>query len=222
MPTYFTVNTISELICFLVSLYCLYNDKNPFWKSFVFYMLLVYAVETTGIYLRMMRHSNSMLYAGYLIAECTMVSCFFYHLYMNYKSRAALIFYAWLALFMVLFTLELGENKFTMFPFKTAAFMSVVFVFASCYFYLLVIRDDHFRKLGSYPPFWVVNGILFYYFGGTACNIFYDYLVHQHLTPLGMSVRYIIYNVLNVLLYACWSYAFICRYRQRNLSSSSL
>jgi len=222
MPTYFTVNTIIELICFLVSLYCLFNDRDPFWKSFIIYLFIVYAVETTGIYLREQRHTNFHLYTVFFILECGMISVFFYHLYSKYKSRVALILYAWLALFMILFTLELKANNFGGFPFKTAALMSVIFVFASCYFYLLVIRDEHFRKLGSYPSFWIVNGVLFYYFGGTACNIFYDYLLHQKLTPIGMSVRYIIFNVLNVLLYTCWSYAFICRYRQRNLSPSSL
>jgi hypothetical protein len=222
MLGYFTVNTVVELICFLTSLVCLFNERNPFWKSFMYYLLVVYMVETTGIYLRMHRQSNAQLYSAFLIVECGMISFFFYHLYVKYRSRAALILFGWLASFMVFYTIELTESSFTAFPYKTAAFMSVFFVFASCYFYLLVIRDEKFRQLGSYPSFWMVNGILFYYFGGTACNIFYDYLVHQQLSPLGLSVRYIIYNVLNVLLYSCWSYAFICRYRQRNLYSSSL
>jgi len=222
MHAYFTVNTITELICFLISLYCLFNERNNFWKSFIFYLLIVYLVETSGVYLRTLKHNNSMLYTAFLVAECAMMSLFFYHLYEKYKSKAALTLYGWLAFFMVIFTLELSENRFAAFPYKTAAVMSVVFVFASCYFYLLVIKDEHFRQLGSYPSFWIVNGILFYYFGGTACNIFYDYLVHQQISPFGISVRYTIYNVLNILLYSCWSYAFICRYRQRNLSSSSL
>jgi len=222
MPTYFTVNTIAELICFLISLLCLFKEKNPVWKSFIIYLFLVYAVETGGIFLREISQPNVQLYTIYFLFECTMISVFFSHLFRKYKSRVDIVLYAWLALFMILYTLELWDNKFQNFPFKTAAFMSVVFVVASCYFYLLVIRDEKFRELSTYPSFWMVNGILFFYFGGTACNLFYDYLSQQSHTVITMSIRYITFNILNVLLYSCWSYAFICRYRQRNSSSSLL
>jgi len=220
MPTYFTVNTIAELICFLISLFCLFKDGNPIWRSFILYMFIVYTVETGGIFLRELNKMNFHLYTVFLIIECTMMSVFFFHLYSKYKTRLAIVFYAWIAIFMVFFTAELATNRFKVFPFRTAELMSVVFVIASCYFYLIIIRDEKFRRLSTYPPFWMVNGILFFYFGGTACNIFYDYLSHEKLSLPSMSIRYITFNILNVLLYSCWSYAFICRYLQRNLSSS--
>lgn len=219
MPTYFTLNTIVELICFLVSLFCLLNDKNPFWRIFILYMFLVYVVETGGIYLRIARKANFQLYTGFLIVECAVVSIFFYYLYNKYNKRVALLFYSWLTLFMIIYTAELAVNRFAGYPFITSAFMSFVFVIASCYFYFIVIRDEKFRKLSTYPPFWIVNGILFFYFGGTACNIFYSYLAQLHISAASLSIRYIIFIILNVLLYSCWSYAFICRYRQRKLSS---
>lgn len=221
MPPYFSINTIAELVCFLISLFCLFKEKNPFWKIFLFYMFLVYTVETSGVYLRQLHRMNFQIYTVFLIVECVVVSIFFYHLYFKYKKRVALLFYSWLAIFMLIYTIELANNHFKGYPYMTSAFMAVVFVIASCYFYLIVIRDEEFRELSTYPAFWIVNGILFFYFGGTACNIFYDYLAHEKLSGSSLSIRYIIFNILNVLLYSCWSYAFICRYRQRNLSSSS-
>lgn len=221
MPGFLTVNTIAELICFFISIFCLFNDKNPYWRVFIIYLLIVCGTEIGGILLRKTLHINYQIYMVFLIVECFMMSVFFYHLFSKYKKRMALLLFSWLAIFMILDTLEMAEGQFRSYPFMTSALISIVFVIASCYFYLIMIRDDSFKDLRFYPPFWMVNGILFYYFGGTAVNIFFDYLVHEKLTVLGMSVRYITFNILNVFLYSCWSYAFICRYLQRNSYSLS-
>jgi len=215
MQAFFTVNTITELICLSICLFCLFRDKDIYWRSFMIYLFLVCAVEFTGIYLRLLHKSNYELYTYFLVIECTMVSCFFYRLYRKYHFKPSRLF-SWLGLFMSIYGLELYTNHFSNFAYKTAAVMSVVFVVASLYYYMLILRDEYFRKLESYPPFWIVNGILFFYFGSTACNVFFDYLMQDKITSLGLSVRYVTFNILNVILYSCWSYAFICRYRQRN------
>lgn len=221
MSSYFTLNTIAELVCLLISLFCLFKERNPIWRSFIIYMFLVCAAENLGILFRELTRMNYGIYTVFLLFECGMISVFFHHLYYNYQKRTALILFSWLTVFTACYTIELASHHFKTFPFRTAAFMSVVFVIASCYFYLIMIRDEKFRKLSNYPSFWIVNGILFFYFGGTVVNVFYDYLSHEKLTQLSRSVRYITFNILNILLYGCWSYAFICRYRQRNLYSSS-
>jgi uncharacterized membrane protein YfcA len=215
MHQFFTVNTITELLCLLASIFCLYRDKNIYWRSFIIYLFLVCTVEMAGISLRLEHKPNYALYTGFLVVECTMISCFFYHLYKKYHHKPSQL-YSWLGLFILVFILELFNNNFSNFAYKTAAFMSVIFVIASLYYYMLILKDEHFRKLETYPPFWIVNGILFFYFGSTACNIFFDYLLQEKASSISLSTRYVTFNILNVLLYSCWSYAFICRYRQRN------
>lgn len=179
----------------------------------MFYMLLVCLTELGGLFLRSIAVSNSMLYTGFLIIECSMISTFFYYVFYKYYPKNKWI-YAWFALFLIAYIAELVDSHFNSFSYRTTTFMSVAFVIACLYYYLLITRDEKFRKLGSDPQFWVVNGILFFYFGSTACNVFFDYLIHD-FTILSASIRYITFNILNILLYGCWSYAFICRYRQR-------
>ena len=221
MPLYLSINTIAEITCFVIGLICLFQDKSLLWKSFIAYLFLVCITETAGIYLRVHHTRNYLIYTIYMFFECLMVSTFFYYIYKRYHHKIKLL-YSWMALFLVIYLIELYTSHFKSFPSFTATFMSVVFVVASLYFYLLVIKDERFRHLGTYPPFWIVNGILLYYFGSTACNVFYDYLVqNENGIKATLSIRYIIFNLLNVLLYACWSYAFLCRYYQRKLSSSS-
>lgn len=218
MLRYFTLNTDAEIFCFLISAIFLIRDRSAFWRLFIVYLFLVCITETCGIYLHGLRINNYAVYTIFLLFECAMVSAFFYYIFRKYSDKMY-VFYIWAAIFILAYSIELYSSHFHAFPFQTATFMSVVFVIASLYFYLLIIKDEKFRKLGTYPPFWITNGILFYYFGSTACNVFFDYLVqNDHSYILNLSVRYIIFNILNLLLYGCWSYAFICRYYQRKLS----
>lgn len=212
--TYFTINTLAELICFMIGFICLYKERNPYWKIFSVYMFITFSVETIGLLLQRQHINNYQIYNYYLIVECLMVSTFFYQIFHKYNHKAKML-YGWLAIFLLVYFTELITTNFKQFPFITAAFMSVVFVIASLYFYLLILRDEKFRNLSTYPSFWIVNGILFYYFGSTGCNIFFDYLLSDAAAYANLPLRYIIFVILNIFLYGCWSYAFICRFLQR-------
>ncbi len=217
----FTVNTVAELTCLLVAAFCLIKDKTPIWRYFIVYLLLTFVTEMTGSYLRKMTDiSNAPLYNIYLLIECGFISCFFYNLYLQYTNKRSLLV-TWLCIFLVMYVLEGLQFHFAKFVNVTASTESVVFVLASLYFYYLILRDDQYIVLNSYAPFWWVNGTLIFYFGSTATNIFNDYLVHE-IKLITMSIRYVTYSILNVLLYACWSYAFICRFLQRKYYSSSV
>ncbi|SFW88661.1 hypothetical protein [Chitinophaga sancti] len=220
MKYYFTLNTVAEMICLLVAAFCLAKDKTPIWRYFIVYLLLTCATELTGVYIREMTSlSNAPFYNVYLLIECGFISCFFYQLYLQYTNKRSLLI-IWLCIFLVMYVLEGLKFHFAKFVNLTASTESVVFVLASLYFYYLILRDDKYIVLNTYAPFWWVNGTLIFYFGSTATNIFNDYLVHE-IKSITMSIRYVTYSILNVLLYACWSYAFICRFLQRKYYSSS-
>lgn len=222
MKIYFTVNTTVELICLLTGVLCLYRDKAPLWRFFPLYLFLVCLTEISAIYIRkVLLTSNLPLYNVFILVECFSVSIFFYYLIKKYVNRLKWLL-IWLALFLVCYGVEMVSSHYSSFVFKTASLMSFVFVLAGLYFYYLMLKDEKFIKLSTYSPFWWVNGALIFYFGSTATNIFFDYLVTDQVSKFTHSIRYIIFNILNVSLYCCWSYAFICRYLQRKFSSSSV
>ncbi|WP_143310087.1 hypothetical protein [Chitinophaga vietnamensis] len=219
---YLTVNTVSELICFLVGSFCLYRDKEPAWRLFIPYLLVVCTVEAAGIYIRKVLHlSNIPIYNLFMLIECGIITTFFSYLYKQYISVRYLL-PGWIALFLALYITEIYTHRLAAFANNTATVMSIVFVLASLYYYYLILKDEKYFQLGSYAPFWWVNGTLLYYFGSTATNFFFDFLIHDQIAAFPYSIRYIIFNILNVLLYCCWSYAFICRYRQRRSTSLSV
>ncbi|HVI47200.1 MAG TPA: hypothetical protein VM802_20145 [Chitinophaga sp.] len=163
-----------------------------------------------------MHVSNVWVYNIFQLAECFSISLFFYHLYRQYVNiRKWLI--AWLVVFVVIYITEATDNHFQRFNNATATIMAVAFVLASLYYFYLMLKDTRYQSLGFYAPFWWISGVLLFYFGGVIFNILFQYIADTANFPF--SMRYIIFNILNIFLYTSWSYAFICRYRQRILSS---
>jgi hypothetical protein len=214
MTPYLTVNTAAEWTCCLAALYCLRTDKDPAWKGLPYYLLIVCLVETMGIYLRLQHRSNAFLYNIYLPLEGLFMSVFLYRLLQPYGVKRWLLF-GWTGLFLVLYFAESMSNRFARYSHQVVVLMSVVFVLASLYYFYRVLKSDQYIRLGSYAPFWWVSGVLLFYFGGAVTYVFFKYLLR---TPAAVDihyfVRYIIFKVLNVLLYGSWTYASICRYRQ--------
>ncbi|HEY9194606.1 MAG TPA: hypothetical protein VIM77_00015 [Mucilaginibacter sp.] len=212
---FITINTASEFICFLAALIFLFKDKEPAWKLFIPYLLITCIVETTGIYLHSVVHkANYILYNVFLLFECGIISHMFFYLYKirRYKTTVLLI---WPVVFILMYVSELVLTKFKGFVSTTAAIMSVVFVLACLNYYYIKLKEEASESLALSAPFWWVSGALFFYFGSTTCNVFFNFLSHSQITISGYSIRYLIFNLLDIILYLFWSYAFLCRYLQR-------
>ncbi|PAW93987.1 hypothetical protein CKK33_10965 [Mucilaginibacter sp. MD40] len=212
---YLSINTFTECVCFLAAFVFLRKDKSLAWKMFIPFLLLTCATELGGIYMRHhLRVNNYPIYNIYLLFECGFTSLFFYYLYRPYHYPVKWLI-TWYAAFLALYLGELIHTNFSGFVSVTASVMSVVFVLASLYYYYLKLKDERFEPLLYSASFWWVSGALFFYFGSTACNNFLDYLAKYESITYNNSIRYIIFNVLDIIMYTFWSYAFICRYRQR-------
>lgn len=220
MTAYITVNTLTEYFCFAISLFCLYRDKDKVWKGFILFLLLTCITETAGIYIRNELHRpNFMLYNIFLVVECTVLNLFFYNLAKTNDNGKRLLV-AWLVFFLLFYFFELYTLHFRAYVSTSSTMMSVEIVLASIYFYYRLLKEEKFRQLSTYAPFWWVNGTICFYFAGMACNIFFKYLAQEVISPgITHSARYIVFSILNVILYACWSYSFICRYFQRTSST---
>jgi len=221
MPVYFTANTVTELLCLLCAIIFLYNDESRYWKLFITYLFLTCLTEIAGIHIRKVWHQpNYAVYNVFTLVEGFITSYFFFYLYSIYVHPGRWL-KIWLSLFVIVYVSELYINHFGGFVFKTTTVMSVVFVLACLFYYYLMLKDERFRNLWNDAPFWWVNGTLFFYFGSITCNLFFEYLIQDTTNSLRSSARYVIFIILNIILYSCWSYSFLCRYRQRTSSSLS-
>jgi hypothetical protein len=228
MLQYFTVNTSSEIICFIIALVYLSKDKDGIWRSMIIFLFITCIAELAGfhfkhLYLadRSRTHSNAWVYNILIIFQAGFLSLMFYGLLNKYVNSKGLILSGLLAV-LILYTYETFQHcglksapssidtGFYLYNDLTNTVLSVLLVIYCFYYYYCLIRDESYERFATSASFWWITGTLFFYFGTTACNIFYDKLKGIEITPKHYLTSYI-YNVFNVILYGCWAYSFICK-----------
>ncbi|MES2376236.1 MAG: hypothetical protein V4553_06650 [Bacteroidota bacterium] len=197
-----------EAACFIVAVICLIRDANWVWRSMALFLLITCLTEITGKLLRSGHHSNQWLYNVYLLFEAGFTSLMFNKVLSKYINSKILII-GGAGVFLASYVYDLIGHGFLVFNDITATVMSVVFVIYSFLYFYLLIRDDQYVDLIKSPAFWWVTGALFFYFGSTAVNLFFAFL--RDVQVAGHNITYFIFSALSAILYACWSYSFICR-----------
>lgn len=215
----FTINTVSELVCFIVALFCVTKDKNPAWRSMMLFMLVTCIVEFTGAYMKIMyrispsrAYMNVWIYNIFRLVESGFISLMFYHLFkMYFNSR--LIIFGGLAITLACFIYDVSTRGIMRGVATTGTVQAILFILYGLIYFYHLLKADAFYDLKVYSPFWWVAGVLFFYFGSMVITIFYDQITEKLSMLIIAPRRYLtgyIYNALNLLLYGCWSYAFLC------------
>jgi hypothetical protein len=211
MATYFTLTTVAELICFFTACFCLFRDSSIVWRLMVVYLFLTCVTEIGGAYISGPQFSvnNHWIYNAFLLCEIGFTHLMFFHLLSFYINCKPIIMVG-LTVIIVIYIIETINHGFLEYNNTSYSVMSVCYVlYCFCYFYFLH-KDDRYINLKYSPEFWWVVGSLFFYFVVTAANLFRNYLATAVLSN-GHHLSYYIFRVLNVLLYGCWTYSFICR-----------
>ena len=214
MLRYFTASTTAEMICFLIALVCLLKDADFIWRYMVLFLFITCVAELTGLHIKRLYladkvhvHPNVWIYNILLICQASFISLMFQHLLSKY-SKSKLIIRSGLVLMFILYIYETSAHGIYVYNNITNTVMSILFVVYSYYYFYGLLKADEPVNLTFSADFWWVAGALFYYFGRTACNVFFEIL--SRFRP-EIIITYPIYKVLNVILYAYWSYSFICR-----------
>lgn len=119
------------------------------------------------------------------------------------------VIFAGASFLIILYTCETLSHGIMKIDMITYDVMCVFFMLYSFYYFYLVMKDDAHIVISRSPEFWIVAGMLFFYFGTTAENIFRgklsDIMIGDH------NLTHYISNVLDLIFYGfCWNYAFIC------------
>lgn len=207
---YLSLNTVVELICLIVSVICLWNDKEPAWRLMIVLLLAIFISETGGryVYFNSESHNNHWIYNISILFQITINHIMFAYLLRHYKNFKWL-FISGIVLLGLCYTYDMYNKGFFWFANNTYTLLEVLLVIYGFVYYYYLLNDDSIVHLKFLPAFWWVAGILLFAFGSTACNIF-----DKRLYPLMIGdhhLTYYIFRLLNVLLYGFWSFAFICR-----------
>jgi hypothetical protein len=194
-------------------------NKDSWGNYFITFMGLTATVEWTGyiIFFRL-GFENYWLYNAYLPLEISFLFYLLNSFNRNYVKLARWFIAAWL-IFILLYLWESFYSQFREYSGYANLYASICIIIACFLFYYLLMRQPGYINLMEYAAFWIVSGLFFFYLGSVACNVFKSQLTLVY-EKTGLPIRYIIMLVLNFLLYSCWSYAFLCRYRQKISSFS--
>nr|WP_294792094.1 hypothetical protein [uncultured Mucilaginibacter sp.] len=217
MLQFFNLYTSAELICFISALVCLFNAKEFHWRMLVLFMLLTCMVELGAIPLKaayranpIPMNSNAWIYNVLLFFQIPAFAAMFYNLIGRYINSKPVVFAGTGAL-LLLYIVEAFTNADGIFDYNSTTYtvMSVLFILYSLYYYYLLINSEEYADLKTLPDFWWTTGTLFFFFGTTALNMFRSKLLAE---PLKNTVYLsYIHDTLIVILYGCWTYAFICK-----------
>ena len=209
LTDYLTLSITSEVICFCTALLCLTGKQNGYWRWMILFLAVTCIVEISGQYivLNIPKPNNNWIYNVHLFFEILFMHLFFAHLFKPFAVRnlPIMIFSTCLTLLFGFLT-ELYIYKFTLYCNYTFTILSVILVLYSLLYYYYLFKNDFHIDLKFSPEFWWVAGNLFFYFGNTVGNVFYEYFGEGFYPFLYYSVA-----VLNVLMYGCWAYSFFCK-----------
>lgn len=216
MLLYFTINTTVEMICFLIALFCLMRDTSIAWRSMVVFLFIICITELAGVGIKIHNRSdrthiyqNVWLYNILLVFQACFISLMFQHLLNKYINSKRIIIIG-LTLLATVYTCDILKHGILIYNEKTNTVMLILFVLYSLYYYYNLLKDDKYISLAYLADFWWVAGLLLFYFGSTASNIFFDNLSPYKASSL-KDLSPLIFKCLNILLYGFWSYSFICR-----------
>jgi len=210
---FYYINPALELVAFIISFFCLRSSKAGWYKHFIWFLLLVVITENTGFFLYFHFHMlNHWVYNLYLPVEIAFKSWLFYKVckpYFNCKK----IVVASLLIFYSVYVIEGWPHHYLKYNSITNSVFSVWLIVMCLLYFYYFLNDAEFVNIYQHPPFWIVIGLFFFYFVSTASNLFFDYISDLNKKSF-RPFRYIIFLILDFLLYASWSYAFLCKRKE--------
>lgn len=156
--------------------------------------------------------SNHWLYNCYLPLQV------FFSVWFIYKTFPLAKLPGWIAVCIcLLFTgfvlwesLEKSFQVYNAWSDTVATFLLIVL--CGCYYYFLMKMDDGVDIMRN-AGFWFVSGVFLFQFGSMVPLLFSEELMQLYVIG-HISLRFLIYLFLNMVLYACWTYAFKCKYHE--------
>ncbi len=211
----FTIIVLITFLCWLSSIILIKGLRAGYFKLMPWYLGLTTLVELTGyiVYFKLHYPNNYWVFNAFLPLEVLFLSWIFYHLLSNYFYCKTLIIVGSLG-FLLIYLFESFNSAFLAMSMKAKDFGSVYLIILCLIYYYFLQKDNNYVNLKWHADFWIVTGCFFFYFSSIGCDFFFDYLRSINLGTT-KPVRYLIFIVLNFIMYGCWSFSFLCRYKQK-------
>jgi len=171
-------------------------------------MAIVALTESSAVFVYILTHKpNYWVFNCYQPIQIGFISWVMYKLTKPFFNSKWLII-SFAVISFIIFISENYNSGFLNWSKITKTYFSIFTVIEALLFYYYLLQQESNISITRYPPFWIITGIFFFYFVSITSNLFYDTLssINKNLTK---PIRSTIFLVLNIILYGCWTYAFI-------------
>lgn len=210
----------AEIITLVSSLCLVIRKRAGYWRLFILFLSITVLIEWTGFYYRtMLKQPNYPFYNFLMILQLLFYTLLFYKFFPVKQTR--LILFLTVGIFLAFFIMEGVFNSFTVYNIYSRQVLSAFVVIFSCIFYFSILKRDDVVNPVQYPPFWVVTGLFFFYFGTITMFAFYPTISKIKFNG-GVSFYNLVIGSLSCILYGSWIIAFLCHRKQTRISSTQL
>lgn len=208
---FFDIAVCAETISLIAALFLLMDKQKTYWMLFIPILALIVLVEYAGFYLHEIKKPNHVYYNFLMIVQALFFSLLFFKFAQSRIIKISLLMA--LCIFMTFFLTEGFLISFSKYNGYSRMLLSCIVVFFSCTFYFSLIKDDRIKNPVRYPPFWIVTGLFFYYFGSLPMFAFIKQVSQIKLAG-NISFYTLVMGCLSCILYGSWIIGFICRKKQ--------
>ena len=207
------MSTFIEAIALLLAFIFLSHTKELIWRTVKWFLLFTVLLEiTVNIIGKVYHRHNLWLVNVFTLVNFFVISWLLYRLSPQRKINRLLLSIT-AVVFAACFAYEIIYKGF----FEYTVYSSIVsdiiiLVFCNRYFYLL-LKEDAWIDIPTHPAFWLVTGLFLFNLCALVADLFDEQLSSLYIFP-DVSLYYLLYLVFSLILYSCWSFAFICKYQE--------
>jgi hypothetical protein len=204
-------SVIIEWMCFITSILFIPKGLNQkYWMRFTPYLAIVVLVETFSYLVG--RVINIDINKHYIYNSFILIWSAF-HLWIftkiiTIKNITAVCKTIGVAI-IVCYFVEWLNFGFDFYLYRTDTFIGGIIVLLSVIYFISLFKQDEYHDILKDASFWFVAGCLIFYGTTTSINAFFEELVKIRVKGQ-VSLRYIIINIFNVIMYSCWIKSFLC------------
>ncbi|GAB4093544.1 hypothetical protein [Flaviaesturariibacter terrae] len=206
-----------EWAAFLAGLLLLRGRPGEGWRPFLLYLALVLLIEAGGGWMKARwgaaHHLNNYPFYNGLIA----VQAFFFYWLFNrvfaHQKNARMVSSIFLGGFALFFGSEALTHPFFTYYLFSRILLAAILLFASCYFFLDLLRNNITDSPLRVPFFWIVTGLFFFYLGTIPFLAFRSQIAAYRSAHPDSNIGYIVVGA-SVVLYTCWIIAFLCKRKE--------
>ncbi|MDB5139775.1 MAG: hypothetical protein JWR12_1691 [Mucilaginibacter sp.] len=207
---------LAEWVCFIAAV-LLVSNLNNYLHTIRYYLCFVVIVESICYYLAWIeRVNNQWLYNIFILVEFS-YGIWLYYNFISFKYfKPIIIFFCILFFSTYIFELVSYGGISTFFN-RADTIESVIIIGLCMLYYYTLFQQEEYINLSEDPIFWIVSGSFIFYTTSIGLDTFFKKLVEVRINH-SISLRYIIMNLLNIILYSCWIKSFICmRIKQKSI-----